>query len=277
MLAAASATAVEVHYNAVVSTGGETAVFTSINGLGVTDVPLPLDSSLPQVKNAVAIPSKKGVWVYSDKEAVLAYKSRLHTSSKNGFHYYAMDLANASKISLNLYLPGEAKIMHLRPDTGFSRENDLLKISWGRLNPGQKVIVKYECDLLEPETALRESKSPTSILLDEKLGYTLALSLLITATLLVFARLIDAGKKQGFPTKNEVKVMSNLTGNEKRIVETLLANMGGLTRVMIKKKTGLPGSSISYSLKRLEEKNIVRRDNTGSLQYVELTQWFMNQ
>lgn len=75
-------------------------------------------------------------------------------------------------------------------------------------------------------------------------------------------------------SKGKRNVMKTLSGNEIKIINTLLEHEGKMLRNDLEKISGIPKSSLSVAINNLERKNIIQVDKSEWTHEVELTEWF---
>lgn len=63
--------------------------------------------------------------------------------------------------------------------------------------------------------------------------------------------------------------------NESKIIELLESSEGEITQAYIYKSTGIPKSSLSEIIKRLEKRNIIERTKEGRTNWIKLKNWVL--
>lgn len=66
-----------------------------------------------------------------------------------------------------------------------------------------------------------------------------------------------------------------LEKNEKKIIDYILEKEGQTTQADIYKKTGIPKSSLSDLIKRLDKRNIIKTSKKGRTKKIKLKSWVL--
>jgi len=68
-------------------------------------------------------------------------------------------------------------------------------------------------------------------------------------------------------------ILNVLDESEKAVVELLINSEDEITQAFIYKSTGIPKSSLSDTIKRLEKRNIIERKKEGRTNWLKLKEW----
>ncbi|MEA1925588.1 MAG: winged helix-turn-helix transcriptional regulator [Candidatus Altiarchaeota archaeon] len=204
---------------------------------------------------------------------VRLYYSTDHLVGKNGSKWTVRYSTSASQQNtlIYVYFPPATRILPLSGDLLFSPvENGLL------LYPDSDVFsfrIGY---------GLQQTDSTTLITLDE---FYIVLGFLFLIVLALFfwmrsrgqsvdsedALLADSGLVTGFRVMDSIK--NTLDENEGRIVEMLESSDDEITQAYIYKSTGIPKSTLSEIINRLERRNILKRRKEGRTNWLKLQKW----
>ena len=93
--------------------------------------------------------------------------------------------------------------------------------------------------------------------------------------ILYYSKLRNPTKKEETEKSGKVKhsIIQILDVNEKQVVELLQSMDNEVTQAYIRKSTGIPGSTLSKLMLRLEERNIIERRSEGKTKWVRLKEW----
>ncbi|RLI88075.1 MAG: hypothetical protein DRO76_01405 [Candidatus Altiarchaeales archaeon] len=116
------------------------------------------------------------------------------------------------------------------------------------------------------------------------IGLAIILIFIIIALLFIFQRKkskkeeIVGEKIKGEPKKEgstriKTSIINMLDENEKKIVKMLEESEGEITQAYIYKSTGIPKSSLSDTMRRLEKRNIIERKKEGRTNWIRLKDW----
>ena len=67
--------------------------------------------------------------------------------------------------------------------------------------------------------------------------------------------------------------MKMLDTNERRVVDMLLDSDTEITQAYVYKTTGIPKASLSDIMRRLEQRNIIKRRREGRVNWITLRKW----
>ncbi|MBD3388841.1 MAG: hypothetical protein GF416_07220 [Candidatus Altiarchaeales archaeon] len=274
-------------YNIIVEENGNALVLIGLEGEGVVDIPLPLDVSYPQVFNAMYVESADGIEVSlpGNESVTVAYQTSMITS-KTGMEW-SLDMVLGGIYKATVALPKNALVKSAAPKAGHSETPESKNIVW---DSADNIRVTYDFasaqvtpTTMEPTTttlgATTTTVKATSTTQPVEEGGSFTGYVMIGFAVLLVGVLLAAGayftflKRRG-PTDGMRKVMRTLSGNEYKIVDTLLKNRNGMRRSDLERTAGLSKSSLALALNSLERKNIVEVDRTYTTHYVEVTKWF---
>ncbi len=116
------------------------------------------------------------------------------------------------------------------------------------------------------------------------IGLAIILIFIIIALLFIFQRKkskkeeivgekIKGEPKEGGSTRIKTSIINMLDENEKKIVKMLEESEGEITQAYIYKSTGIPKSSLSDTMRRLEKRNIIERKKEGRTNWIRLKDW----
>jgi len=116
------------------------------------------------------------------------------------------------------------------------------------------------------------------------IGLAIILIFIIIALLFIFQRKkskkeeivgekIKEEPKEGGSTRIKTSIINMLDENEKKIVKMLEESEGEITQAYIYKSTGIPKSSLSDTMRRLEKRNIIERKKEGRTNWIRLKDW----
>lgn len=193
-------------------------------------------------------------------------------TSKNAsewtFSYDFYKVGDFDRIEFILTLPINTRLHSFSEDGIIYSEDDYMNIEWEIPNyiSSKKMEVKYTF-----KTSSNGIKKPVN-------------QFLIYATiLLLFLMIFLFLKKFKFKSKSrrdfslgQKDLIHTLTENEKKIIEELLKSRKGLTQKKISLLTGIPKSTLSRILKKLEIRNFIEKRDYGNTKIVKLTEWFLN-
>jgi len=88
-------------------------------------------------------------------------------------------------------------------------------------------------------------------------------------------RVVDFSVGKTVAGKRAVKesILNVLDESEKAVVELLINSEDEITQAFIYKSTGIPKSSLSDTIKRLEKRNIIERKKEGRTNWLKLKEW----
>ncbi|OYT54243.1 MAG: hypothetical protein B6U72_03530 [Candidatus Altiarchaeales archaeon ex4484_2] len=204
---------------------------------------------------------------------VRLYYSTDHLVGKNGSKWTVRYSTSANQRHTLIYLhfPPATKILPLSGDILFSPiENGLL------VYPDSDVFsfrINYE---------LQQTNSTTLTTLNE---FHIVLGFLVLIVLVLFFWIRGSGQDtdsledlvtgreqiKGFMVMDSIK--NTLDENEGRIVEMLESSNDEITQAYIYKSTGIPKSTLSEVINRLERRNILKRRKDGRTKWVKLQKW----
>lgn len=172
------------------------------------------------------------------------------------------------------------------------KEDDKLSIYLENVtnNESNRLVVYYE--LLErDETAYISASSPTSSptvggtgsnkTLKENLFASLpwniigSLILLLEVGVISWIFMVHKRKKRLSSKQNSI--LGTLSSTEQMIIQAITQKQENTTQNQIRVATGLPKSTLSRTLRRLQQKNIVEIAEIGNSNLVKLTGWFKSQ
>lgn len=261
----------------VVAENGNALVLIGLEGSGSVDVPLPLDVSYPEVFNALYVESADGIEVSlpGNESVTVAYQTSMLTSKTGAGWVLEADFGGPYSVLVSL--PKTARIKATEPKGYVTETEDSRHVSW---DEAESVRVEYDFTAIPvtPTTTLTSTSVKTATttlpagggggLAYVAVGFA-AVALLFMAAVTVYIYFVRRG-----PTEGMRKVMRTLSGNEYKIVDTLVKHKGGMRRSELERTAGLSKSSLALALNSLERKNIVEVDRTNTTHYVEVTKWF---
>lgn len=274
-------------YSVIVEENGNSLVLIALEGGGTYELMMPLDVSYPQVLNAIYVESASGVdvSVAEGEPATVAYQTSLLTEKDGGKWTLNMKLESDTTQTM-VSLPKKARIISTNPKAVYSENEDSKNAVF---NQATKINIEYTFEptqastttlinILPPTT--KQQITTTTLVETKKEGLDEITSLTIFILGAIVALAIAAAAYIYLKTKDSSntlkKQMRTLSGNEYKIVDTLLKNEGGMKRNDLEKIASISKSSLALTLNNLERKNIIEVDRTNSTHYVEVTEWFKN-
>ncbi len=270
-----AASAQSGEYSVVVEENGNALVLIALEGPGTVDIPLPLDVTYPEVLNALYVESADGVEVsLPDGEPVtVAYQTSMITAKTGGG--WTLDMSFGGYYPVLVSLPKDANVKSTDPAAAFSETPDSMNLVWDSTD---SITVEYDFQAapVTPttlQTTTTTASTTTTTLPADGDNAILLAGLLFVVVLAAAAAGYAALKRRG-PTSGMRKVMRTLSGNEYKVVDTLLKNKCGMRRNDLERSAGISKSSLALALNNLERKNIVEVDRANTTHYVEVTKWF---
>jgi uncharacterized membrane protein len=274
-------------YSVVVAENGNALVLIGLEGEGTVNIPLPLDVSYPEVYNALYVESADGIEVSlpGNESATIAYQTSMATS-KTGSGW-TLDLDLGGGYSALVSLPKTARIKRTQPQAYVSETEDSKHVSF-TLADNVRVEYDFTSTPVSPTTTLKPQAPTTTLAATTTTRKTtttqppggdggLPVVVYAAAAFLVLAGAAGAAilflRGRG-PSEGMRKAMRTLSGNEYKVVDTLLKHKGGMRRSELERTAGISKSSLAVALNSLERKNIVEVDRANTTHYVEVTKWF---
>jgi uncharacterized membrane protein len=280
LLLAGSVSATSGDINIVVSENGNAFTIIVLEGEGTIEIPLPLDVSDPVVKGCLYVHSADGIEVSltEDDVATVAYKTTLLTSKEGDGWVLEAGLPELGESRILVSLPGEAIIRDSHPPAGIMDANDSKNLVWENTNT---INVSYTYPAAV-STTLEAQTTPTTLKEEEPsklmavVGWiTLAVVLLLMLATAVYTALKMYHRfRRTRITEGMANVMKTMSGNEYKVVDTLLKHGGGMKRSGLERAAGISKSSLSVALNNLERKGVLEVNREYTAHYVELTEWF---
>ncbi|MEA3255342.1 MAG: hypothetical protein U9Q22_05860 [Candidatus Altiarchaeota archaeon] len=231
-----------------------------------------------------------------DEEIIVVYNTQQLTAKVGEIWSIRFSAtATPQHTILKINFPGDSRITSMDPEDLYwtpIRDSEL----W--VYPQIKEFYfkfEYKIGTSGPIIPKSTTTSPTTTLPasvvhpdDSLIGPAVILILVVTATLFVLKRRRKDKKKiaegvegeagEGESLRVKTSIMGMLDENEKRIVE-ILGESGGeeITQAYIYKSTGIPKSSLSDTMKRLERRNIIERKREGRTNWIRLKEWVFEQ
>jgi len=263
--------------NVVLEENGNSAVFMVFEGEGTVEVPLPLDVPEPLVEGALYVISQQGVQLSleGDDTAVLSYTSSILTSKNEGVWSFSFQTPETKNNEVILSLPLNSNLKNVEPRGVVSVNEDSRVVNWQ--TSGRKTLsAAFEYTKASPtSTVSKETTTIESRQVDDETGLGDYLVYIILLVAIAAVILFSYQKKTKKPSKGMIKVMRTLSGNEYKMVDTLLKQKEfGMRRSDLERASSLAKSSLAMSVTNLERKNIVDVDRTRTVHYIELSKWF---
>lgn len=263
--------------NMVVGQNGNVVSIIILEGAGTIEIPLPLDAANPMVKGGLYVQSDEGIEVSLAKDdiATILYKTKLLTSKQGDTWTLTAELPSLESTKILVALPPEVIIKDTTPKAGITDENESKNLIW-KNQKNIKVSYTYPTtasttlSTLAPTTTIPEEDS--SII--SKISNMGLLLIIVFTTLLVIIYSVYRVFIKDHMTEGMVNVMKTMSGNEYKVVDTLLKKGGGMKRSSLERSSGISKSSLAVALNTLERKGIVDVNRDNTTHYIELSKWF---
>lgn len=184
----------------------------------------------------------------------------------------------ADKENLKVEMPSKSRVTFFTGESELYFENGKMMIEWKNLTK-EIVEITYSIEAEKEENLLEN------------------ILMLIIGSVLLIGLGIFAWKnfrqlKKQFGAEMEIErtqreesgkelsdrkkdLMKTLSEKEKRIIEILLKNAEGINQKRLTRETELPKSTLSRTLKRLEERGFVKIAQDGYTKRISLSEWFL--
>ncbi|MBD3262347.1 MAG: hypothetical protein GF334_11900 [Candidatus Altiarchaeales archaeon] len=260
------------NYNVVVEENGNALVILVVKGIGTINVPLPLDVQTPAVRGALYVQASNGVEVSIDADgsSTIMYQTALLTSREGDRWDFNMKLPSFDSASVLVSIPENTKISSTAPQAAISHVGESKNILWD--------VKPLEQGLVEASYSFTQTPLPQINRGGDNLVQAVALFAVVLALLVLAYVAFNLIKSQGEITLSSGKqnVLKTLTGNEVKILDTLISNQGDMKRNTLERTTQIAKSSLASSLHNLERRNIIEIDKSYTIHQIRLTEWFKN-
>lgn len=271
-------------YNIFVVENGNSLVLLALEGEGMVELPLPLDVSYPVIEGAIYVQSARGVEISMNtgESAILAYKSSLLTSKIGDTWEFSFDTPPLNHTVVILSLPKNIELQDMFPEGRISTTENTTDIGWEVPSPTTITVSYSFSEQIVPPKTTTTSTYPTSTvttlpsslkaLIPKSTDILTAILIIVLFAVIILVVLPYLRKRDR--SGGQDKLMRVLSGNEYKIVDTLLKNDGGMKRSELERVTGIPKASLAAAINNLERKNIIEVDRTYTMHYIEVTKWF---
>jgi uncharacterized membrane protein len=280
ILLASFAFAVSSNYIVVVASNGNAFVSLTLNGQGTINLPLPVDAENPLVSGALYVQTTNGidVTVGSAGVATVNYQTAVLTGKQGDSWTFEMNLPSADSNTVMLLLPKDATIASTTPQGILADVENGKSISWTTTASSVKAVYSLGAGGAGQSTQPAADNSWLYVL-----GIIVVMAIIAFAFLFLKkkegpeaeAEAVEGKEAGAFTlTKGMKNLIKTLSGNEQKIIGSLVDNNGETKRSKLEKTSGIAKSSLASALNQLERKNIVKVDRAYVTHYVRLTDWF---
>lgn len=250
----------DVEYLVIIEDNGNTVVVISIEGSGLVSIPIQEDVEV-SVEGALYIMEGDSIDVSIGETgaAYILYTTSMLTSKTGNEWEFKMPLVNSENLEVTVAMPKDTNLMHTEPGAVIE-SGEILQLHWkGEVD---RIKVRYYFDI-------KPGDIPEGF---EQGVYLIAVMVLVVMAAGAVVFYWRKGKVR--KTDKKQNIMKTLSGNEVKIVKTLLENGGEMKRSRLERKLDIAKSSLAATLKNLERKNILEVDRTSASHYVRFTKWF---
>jgi len=199
------------------------------------------------------------------KEQSPAYNLKVtyltNSLTKKDKNVWELNYHTTSPTSITISFPKSTQLIDFTGDSIVYSENDQIKLDW-KLTKDSSIKIVYENRFQLPPQDY----------------YKLALYFLSTIIILIllvycvkkgyckFTKRLSTGKKD---------IIKTLDKKEKEVIDLLINNNNQAYQSMIQKNTGISKASLSRTIKRLENKNLIEVRPSGNTNLIILNEWFI--
>lgn len=228
-------------------------------------------------KGALNYSVSNGIYVNlhsKDKYSFTVEYSSDVLTSKNAsewtFHYDYYKVGNFNDIKYTLILPSNALLYSFFPEGTTYSENDHIHIVWDIPNEISSETIEAKYGFKPPPNEIKKSinQYPNVAVL------SVSIVIILIIISLLFKKIKFKSKFKEDFSPGQKDLIHTLTENERKIIRELF-NKKELTQKKISLLTGIPKSTLSRTLKRLEMKNFIEVRDYGNTKIIKLTDWFL--
>lgn len=276
VLLLSSAYALTAAYTVVVAENGNARTFILLEGTGNANIPLPLDANNKIVQGALYLHSSNGIDVNlgSSSKAIVQFDSSLLTERQAGSWSFSLDTADVDSSSITLVLPSNAVVSKTIPTSVSGRVGDTISVTWVNTDTKQvqanysfEQAVFSDASKQEPQLPVDKQSEPEQ---ETELPILLILAIVSILLLAVIAFFLFHKRNQD----GKQKVLKTLSDNERKVMDLLTKNNGGMKRNKLENESEIAKSSLASTLYQLERKNLILVKKDSSIHFVEISDFF---
>jgi uncharacterized membrane protein len=157
--------------------------------------------------------------------------------------------------------PESTKLIESSTNSVIYSEDDQIKLGW-KLTKDSSVKIVYESNLMLPH----QDYYKTALYVLSTIILLILLVYCVKRGYCKLAKRLSLGKKD---------ILKTLDKKEKEVVNLLINNKNQAYQSMIQKETGISKATLSRTIKRLENKNLIEIRSSGNTNLIILNEWFI--